>query len=912
MRLRLIIVFFLLLFSSNTAFASTSICKHDFSQTEVNDIYNKIKDDDDNNNNGEACKSLCSTSLEDWASKKLVFNDNFISMDDSFKGSSPIIGKQIKCVCFYEPIDNDEIVLDHAQCSYVITKTKPVSINFGRMTDEGPIVKNLIKVVTFQKLQSVGEKTGFASAVISNVYYRGLHYFTSYYALILLTILFAGTLFLFSFGNFYQVLKSPQSLWSLLTGTDFKAKASQVMVAIVFFGLPINIENLPSDTQQGQSQNTTNNVFLSEDIPFNYDPQDLLYIYTQNGVQTCKNELESLASAKVEYQKCLANNPPQQQPPPPPPGSQQAQQDEEDYEPPQPCDQERKNYETAWNTYIECMKDNPEQFEEFFSLNSNNNNNNSNSLFKKRKVSEGLQVPFATSIVTGFVNFGVNSAEKVSKWSSEAVKQYLYYKLVKNNQALTKSLQGINAKLSSQINVDSIVNVNLQNACGITTNSCDELLNKDWESTIEYKNPFCVNILNTAKNLCDVNEKLKSSLNKLQTVNLDNVQKKYSGAIEDIESRFSFLSPAIIPVVMVTYPFSAIKEPSQPLLTISKVDGTFEEMKSDYLEKKKPVGFFGKAKAVFALIKGVWNENSFTNPTPGTEADIMIEQYNNIVGNAISKDKEFAYWLGYSSVMSNVPPASFVKRHLSEIFTKLVQSGGTILQTVGLVLSTIAGTVTLLTGIGAIGTVVTSLLLIGTTLLKLAIPIINLIIDVVITNIAVNISAIVFMMLPFLAITIAGVVRFIHYIYEICKTMIALPFYALPVATRRTEGVFVFVGDIVKLSIVPMLIASGVAFAIFFALIFEYFIFDIPFALVVNAVNPSKYTSLIIFGVVTAMLHVVTSLVSTYYLFRVTMGFPEYIISAIGRLLQISSTGEYKDVAQQTFSYMKTHLLAKF
>jgi len=201
--------------------------------------------------------------------------------------------------------------------------------------------------------------------------------------------------------------------------------------------------------------------------------------------------------------------------------------------------------------------------------------------------------------------------------------------------------------------------------------------------------------------------------------------------------------------------------------------------------------------------------------------------------------------------------------------------------------------------------------LLGLTI-QAAAPLVSLILDYLVTILAANIANIILTVFPFLLIVGAGVIRFVHYLYEIAKTVVSLPFYALPVGMRRSEGVFLFFGDLVKLSIIPILIAASVVFAIFFAIIAEYFVFDIPLIIITSFANIGTYPALFLMGVIVAILQVLTTLVISYYLFKITMNFPDYMIAAIGRLLQFQTTREYTAVGERAVGLLERKALAYF
>lgn len=129
---------------------------------------------------------------------------------------------------------------------------------------------------------------------------------------------------------------------------------------------------------------------------------------------------------------------------------------------------------------------------------------------------------------------------------------------------------------------------------------------------------------------------------------------------------------------------------------------------------------------------------------------------------------------------------------------------------------------------------------------------------------------------------------------------------------RRSEEVFLFFGDLVKLSIVPVLIAASVAFALFFAIIVEYFIFDIPLIIITSFANVGTHQALFLMEIMVAILQILTTLVVSYYLFKITMHFPDYMIAAIARLLQFHSSREYAAVGERTIGLLERKALAHF
>lgn len=910
--------------------------------------------------NTDNCESICQNVL--IPNSKVQYENHYeTTLSSVGSGNFLSVETQKRCVCLYRPDtdQSEEVGSNLSICEYTVTKLRGLnSVSFSNFDIPNKPINNLIKFATLQPADfgssgggGIGSKLGFASSVIANVYYRGLHYFSSYYALILLTILFAGTLFLFGFGNFFTILKSPQQIWSLLTGTDFKSKSAQVILAIIFFGLPVNIETVystsVSNNQQNNQTSQNNYTNLSR------------FLLSHNVTEQCGTQLQNLIEAEVNWKDCLrikqrtsnqsSNLTQQQSNNNNIQSSNLTQQqfnnnntnnitnpDDEDLGNVQMpddyinvqlgaqnnCTRQENDYYQKYNDFVTCSQN---------ALGGSNNdtdrdllssgNNATNTLIQRRSIRDGLQVPFATVIVAGFVNFGVGVAEKIANWASEGVKSYFYYKLVYNNAASKKSLQQLNNEIQSRGRAFKFT-ITLPKYCGFgsgtTVQSCAEIQDIFKDGTKNFERGYCSIIIEDAKKRCEnlyaIHANISKAVEKAQLDIKDQINQRYSQAMNQIQSNFSFLAPALIPMTIITYPFQQL-EGKQPniLVTADKVS----EQNSD------PLLYASWTTRAYDFIKikitSAWNKTTGTikqlynlATLAGNEANMMEDEIGKIIGNTISRDKQIAYWLGYASIITAIPPGSQVKSFLNNFFEKVFKvAGATISLIFSLLGLIITGGIFLFASSKAAAVFAVISMVLGSALEKTA-PIIALAVEWALTYIAVNITVMLLLILPFFAITIAGVVRFIHYIYEIIKTMIALPFYALPVATRRAEGAFIFFGDLVKLSVIPILIAAGVAFAIFFAIIFEFFIFDMPFHLVLSQVLPDSYASLFMFGVIVACLQIVTTFVTTYYLFKITMGFPEYIMNAIARLIGLShGSREYEHFAQQTLEKTKIAMIAR-
>lgn len=885
-----------------------------------------------------SCQDLCQQVLTDNAKNSYAYVG---SIENKGEGIIPKVN-QLQCTCFFEKDDPDnEFSLGFRSCSYVVTKYTPDKSGIGHLLDEGPVVRNLINVMTLQGVQTGGVKTGFASSIIANVYYRGLHYFSSYYALILLTIMISGTLFLFGFGNFFEVLKSPGRIWSLLTGTDFKAKASQVILAIVFFGLPVNIEML--NLKKSEVQHSQGNVIKSQKTNLTSLNATQLLI----GNSTCSNYITEYERLESFYEKCVihlsydTNSTSQSQ----------NNIDSEDVissEKAENLKGEGKVDEGLLNYYLSkyeneglcpvikkedyldvkrTAEDKMQKIEEdYYKCVSQNvsddnmwngtefgiTNETGNGTFQPRPIKEGLQVPFAVTFVAGFVNFGVGIAEKIADWSSSGVEKYIQFKLTKQNLSLAKDLDGVRAYLQQKAK-ESKPNLTIYAPeCDLSGKSCSDILAENVDN-LKFRSDFCLQLFLSAKKRCEAIETISSKLKTFQTAQsqqAQNLQQLFSGATADIKQKFSFLSPAVIPVVMIAYPFLVLDDTfkKSPVIITKIKEGEGADFTNAFIKDSSEGGLWARLKAAKSAIGFTWEALKTGKMGGSSEEDILIEQFNQLFG-AVSTDNKFAYLLGYASVMSNIPPGSYIKRTLSDFIQKVLQAASSA--------AILLGIFSLLMGlIIPYGSTTATLISLASAVLGLAIkaaaPLLSLVLDYLIMILAANIANIVLTVFPFLLIVGAGTIRFIHYLYEIAKTVVSLPFYALPVGMRRSEGVFLFFGDLVKLSIIPILIAASVAFALFFAIIVEYFVFDIPLIVITSFANVGTYQALFLMGIIVAILQILTTLVISYYLFKITMNFPDYMITAIGRLLQFQTTREYVTVGERTVGLLERKALAHF
>lgn len=890
------------------------------------------------------CKDFCPQVLTDKAKQNYVYAG---SIESQANGILPKVN-QLQCTCYFEKDDPDNIFSSGFRtCTYVITKYSSDKAGIGQLLDEGPIVRNLINVMTLQGVQVGGPKTGFASSILANVYYRGLHYFSSYYALILLTIMFAGTLFLFGFGNFFDVLKAPGRLWSLLTGTDFKAKASQVVVAIVFFGLPVNIEML--NIQNNEISYHRGNVIKSrKEQLLSLNATQLLI-----GNSTCFNYVIEYETLNDFYTKCIikasitdntTNTTTNQQ--------NKIEEDVIKFEISEDLRGEGQFNERLLNQYLEKYESNKlcpvilktdyldvkttaekkmqELEEEYYKCTSQNITDEgfsneteifefgigtTNETIRPRSIREGLQVPFAITFVAGFVNFGVGKAEKIADWAASGVEKYIQYKLVKQNISLAKDLDGVRAYLQQKA---QSVSPNLQidaSDCDLTGKDCKTILSENIDN-LQFASGFCLHLFSVAKQRCEALETINSRLQTFQSIQkqqAQQIQQLFSGTTADIKGKFSFLSPAIIPITMIAYPFlildNALKR--SPIIITKVGEGQGADFTNAFI-KDSPEGTFSglwsKVKVAGSAAKTVWNMLRQSKLGGDSSEDILIEQFNQLFGT-ITADNKFAYALGYASIMSNIPPGSYIKRAFGEFIQKILQVVSSAALLVGLI-SLIIGLVT------PFGTGVASAVAVLSTIvsftIKTAAPLISLILDYLIMMLAANIANIILTIFPFLLIVGAGVIRFIHYLYEIAKTVISLPFYALPVGMRRSEGVFLFFGDLVKLSIIPILIAASVVFTIFFVIIVEYFVFDLPLIIITSFANVGTYQALFLMGIMVAILQILTTLIVSYYAFKITMNFPDYMINAIGRLLQFQTSREHVAIGERAVGLLERKALARF
>lgn len=892
-----------------------------------------------------SCQNLCQQVLTDNAKDSFIYVG---SIENKGEGILPNV-RQLQCTCFFEKDDPDnEFSLGFRSCTYVVTKYTPDKSGIGQLLDEGPIVRNLINVMTLQGVQTGGPKTGFASSIIANVYYRGLHYFSSYYALILLTIMVSGTLFLFGFGNFFDILKSPGRIWSLLTGSDFKAKASQVILAVVFFGLPVNIEML--NIKKSEIQHSQGNVLKSQKTNLTSLNATQLLIGNSN----CDDYITEHEKLESFYEKCIihlsyeSSNSTSQN---------QNNVDSEDvvsseeaenlkgegkvdegllnhylskYEDEGVCPVIKKeDYLDVKKTaedkrqkieedYYKCVSQNVSEDNMWNGTEFGITNGTGNGTFQPRAIKEGLQVPFAVTFVAGFVNFGVGIAEKIAEWSSSGVEKYIQFKLTKQNLSLAKDLDGVRAYLQQKAK-ESKPNLTIDaSKCDLSGKSCSDILAENIEN-LKFPSDFCLQLFLSAKKRCEAIETINSKLKAFQTAQnqqAQNLQQIFSGATADIKGKFSFLSPAVIPVVMIAYPFLILDntfKKSPIIITKIKEGGGGTDFTDAFIKDAGSSeswwsNLWARLKVLKSAVGFTWSALKTGKMGGSSEEDILIEQFNQLFG-VISTDNKFAYLLGYASILSNIPPGSYIKRSLSDFIQKILQAASSA--------AVLLGIFSLLIGLVIpYGSTTATLVSIASAILGLAIqaaaPLVSLILDYLITILAANIANIILTVFPFLLVVGAGVIRFIHYLYEIAKTVVSLPFYALPVGMRRSEGVFLFFGDLVKLSIIPILIAASVAFALFFATIAEYFIFDIPLIVITSFANIGTYPALFLMGVIVAILQVLTTLVISYYLFKITMNFPDYMIAAIGRLLQFQTTREYTAVGERAVGLLERKALAHF
>ena len=143
----------------------------------------------------------------------------------------------------------------------------------------------------------------------------------------------------------------------------------------------------------------------------------------------------------------------------------------------------------------------------------------------------------------------------------------------------------------------------------------------------------------------------------------------------------------------------------------------------------------------------------------------------------------------------------------------------------------------------------------------------------------------IFQILPFIAVSIASVLRFLFYLYEILRTVFCLPFYAVIVATRNAGSALTFFRNLIRLMIIPSLIAVSAVFA-FFGIELVYFLLQkVPLSILFSSVVPSSLAGGFMAGIITGIITIFASFVAIAVGWNIAHGFTDKIIEEVSSIV---------------------------
>jgi len=775
-------------------------------------------------------------------------------------------------------------------CIYNVKKRKNDILFTKQLFPKTNIVNALVKTSLFKPVKVNGDdKLSSVFKAMYTVYVNGIKYVSNKLALILMMMILAWTLFYLGFTNLFQVLRNPGQIWSLMTSVDFKAKAVQAIVAILFFALPLPARYVTHVDQRKLDRFIKENTVVSSN-----DTAKLL--------EVCGIQYDRYREAEERFQSCMLNH--------------QEQFNLAERAVQNANTEEIKNIENLFeflkkirnkiNSFILSLSNNPQDIEDMLNaVNANiycskekderdrayqdlqvcfaENNLNEvkpdmfgggsefslNSGVESEEVVE-FKLPLSIALLQGFIDYGSDLASSVAKWADAGITNYMLTSLTQQESFYRKMYADF-AKVQEEQESMSVELADSEQ-CGF---SCSNIYDKDFVEEKIKENSHCEYIYLMQRNFCEKEKERQIRIGRIHPPEeFTNFRNTLITQIRTIENSFSWLAPAIIPYMAVLTPFT-----TRPDLTRDSK----AELVTERIDEILPyLNFKSALNSITSTVEGIYhtakNVYSFAQETKA-----KIDDFS-------ETDTSLSFILGFSTALTSVPPGSWIFNVVNKISTPM----GKIL---GNVATFVLSTLGLLSGSFWMNLIGTSAALVGKGITSATLAIFSSCIVLVL-----------FQILPFIAVSIATILRFIFYLFEVIRTVFCLPFYAVIVATRKAEGVLEFFRHLIRLLIIPTLLAISPVFA-FFAIELVYFLLQkVPLSILFSSIVPHSMIGGFMAGILVGIITIFASFVGTAIAWNIAHGFTDKVIEEVSSLIGSSGTHVEKIVspARSMFSRL-TH-----
>ncbi|GEM_PF-6857768 len=830
------------------------------------------------------------------------------------------------CVCYLEGLTSAGNVAWTDTCYYTISRLNPIEMVLTGVFAKGNIVDNFVKAVLFLPVKVEGDsKLNAAFQMVQNLYLGALQEVSNKIALILLTMIFVFSLGKFGVTNLSQILRGDkQESWGVITSADLKNKALQVALALTFFMFPLPVSTV-LNIDRSQFEAYRNEMVMP-------DTNSTAMI-----LQQCGAEWDRYIEAQEDFSRCLREYQK---------GIQQIGEGEVYSETGKGVVSEPGtgvsggggNEITNWNDlfnelinvvsgfsegdvgsmmneiiglfdevggtgsqYVSeatreqfasvvngiaycrsewdakkraeedlkaCFLANGGSEEDWDSFLYGNIKNEKIpiSLVPEEKRTKTFGIPLAIALVKGFVDYGVKLANKLSKKANVGLVNYMSVRMSEEAGILKTGVEALKTQTETDLNPQVVVS---EGACSV---SCDQITTEAGIQEVSQKHPECREFLERLRWACsrykDQMEKIKD-MNNIELKSRSAIREMLTEQVDSLERNFGWLSTGLIPFVGTMSP------------VLGWIQGKKDKGSIASLVKEDYISIYGLDDWDIGYYVSSGGGGSGSN---GGEEGNSIEKWGfgeakKVVASITDSPNAFLFGMlvGYAII----PPGSTIFASLRRITE---EAGKGLLMAVSSIVGVLSTSwLGMLIGGGA-----------GAVISAVTIKPISFGVALLLTGILVVMTV---KMLPYLAIALAVVLRFLGYLFEIIKVVIVEPFFGVVTATTQRPGVaFKFFGEIVRLLGIPSLMVAGPIFAFFAMEVVEFFLYRVPLNLIYGAVGLNSIHKAFLMGMLTAGLYVFIKVISAGVGFSIMFSFPERVMELIEAVLDVRTSKSVVEV----------------
>ncbi|MEM3291091.1 MAG: hypothetical protein QW046_06195, partial [Candidatus Micrarchaeaceae archaeon] len=531
-------------------------------------------------------------------------------------------------------------------------------------------------------------------------------------------------------------------------------------------------------------------------------------------------------------------------------------------------------YNTCTQNYIQMNQD----------INNQSNSNQYPSFLKETP--EDVHLPLAVAIVDGFINTGLSYAKTVSNYTSNVIENYIIQTMLSKGTGMltpnrSAEIQKLNA-MRQELQDKEFISVNNAD-CSVFDHitNCTQFrsLSSYTIAKAKEKQGGCGILYDAIASYCNtlspgdlvsrigtLDEDIDKAKSKQETI-----LPEMNESLGNIMHSMTWLSPAILPLTAIYLQVAKFSnfDYHPPRTDITYQDGGGITVASKvanygifhwvvtgvvhgYHEIKRGIEKRGVGGETVHLIKEVITPPGAKDVSGIADATGTVGWQLLTGGHADSR----AYYFGRIIGLTSIPPGSIVKSTLSD---SLPSGEIPVLRKIP--------------GISAIADGITAFYSVAK--------------NVVVTLFAYVLTTLFIKAIPILAVSIPVIFRFLAYLKDLMKFMLTLPFFAVGAATRDAGSALEAFRELVKLTLMPMVIAFAPLVGFTAVELTKYFAYELPTAMMFDAIKTMTTNSFIMMftaGYFTSILYAVTTFLSAVVGWEISLAFIDGIFEMAQRL----------------------------